>query len=202
MSGNNNKENIEKNKEENKNSNNEKNFVGLKLTYGRRNLFFRLLINEKIYYIFFYFFSLFIVSLPFIHCIKFPHTILPGVATGTGIVFISVVIEFGNIIISAIICILCLAIYIILIKLKKFHSFLFFIPFSIIFFLNHSAVCYLYSRYYIYPHHFNLNSLLFFIQLHFIYFSFSYIPFIILLSIITILIYIKHLISTNRRVPK
>lgn len=119
---------------------------------------------------------------------------LPFGGTGFGIALMMIIVIAK----STVICILSLFIFIFLIVKKKFQPAFFLVPFIIIFLLVNSAILSIYRDYYIISGDFNLKSILFFIQFNYLFLPFAYIPFAILYTIITVIIYIKHIIPIKR----
>lgn len=115
-----------------------------------------------------------------------------GIGFGIALMMIIIITK------STAICILSLFIFIFLIVKKKFQPVFFLVPFIIIFLLVNSAILSIYRDYYIISGDFNLKSILFFIQFNYLFLPLAYIPFAILFTIITVIMYINHIIPIKR----
>ena len=176
--------NIENNQEENQNSNNEKNFVGLKNKLNCRISWYAL----------FGFFSFIIVPVVFYLIMFLKYTFLDiPIIPGTGLIIAAFILNI--IIISSVINILFLIIFVVLSLKKKFHPFLFIIPFIMIFILDNYHIYNLYLGIGYSYNNFEFESIKFFFFYNYLFLPFSYFPFSILYCVVTTFIYIRCLIS-------
>lgn len=149
------------------------------------------LLHSTYYYVFFAIFSFVIipVSIIFLYSGKFGNVKLEGVNFfGTGFGFALMLIS--DILYSAIICIIFLLIFIRGILKKKFHPSLFFVPCIIIFLLVNFSILSICRNWHIFSSDF--NPIPFFIAMNCLFLPFTYIPFIVLFGIISIIIYVKY----------
>ena len=174
----------ENNSEQKQNSNNEKNFVGLKNKLNCRISWYAL----------FGFFSFIIVPVVFYLIMFLKYTFLDiPIIPGTGLIIAAFILNI--IIISSVINILFLIIFVVLSLKKKFHPFLFIIPFIMIFILDNYHIYNLYLGIGYSYNNFEFESIKFFFFYNYLFLPFSYFPFSILYCVVTTFIYIRCLIS-------
>ena len=145
--------------------------------------------NNVFYYAFFAVISFIIIPLIIIFVLH-SNLKIAGLPMVSG--FGLILIFLNYFILISIICILFFVIFIILLLKKSFQPIFLFIPFIITFITENYFVYLIYENLYIGVHNLDTQSVIFFVKMNLLFLPFSYIPFIILFSIISICKYIKN----------